>query len=434
MGHIQDRWYRPARDKETGKVILNGRGKPVLEKTELYGIGMRYKVRYLDPGNEERSKAFPDKQKKRAEDFLIGVESDKREDKYIDPRASSKIFRKQGENWLKATSPDPATREILRSRLESQIYPTFGHLKFGQIKPSTIRDWVGDMDERGLSSNYQVVLFTIVAGVLDSAVDDRLIRENPCHAKTVRRPVGESPQVVVWPEERVHKVRKGLAERFRIAVPLGSGLGLRQGEILGYSPDDIDRDAMTVHVQRQIKTVKGVMMFAPPKGGKTRTVPLSPAMLAEIDNHEDRFPSVEVTLPWRKPDGEPVTVRLLMTGEEGRLYTGDLFTKVVWQGAFRAAEITYPGRRTACTRCGTSSPRRCCLAPCRSRNSRSTSATPMPGSPCGRTRTSSCRATSGLGRRSTRCSGGLAPMTAWRRPDHEQPAPPELPDQDQISP
>jgi len=67
-------------------------------------------------------------------------------------------------------------------------------------------------------------------------------------------------------------------------------------------------------------------------------------MLAEIDDHKDRFPSVAVTLPWRKPDGEHVTVRLLMTREDGRLYTGDLFTKVVWQGAFRAAEIAYRGR------------------------------------------------------------------------------------------
>ncbi len=197
MGHIQDRWYRPARDKETGKVLLNGRGKPVLEKTELYGIGLRYKVRYLDPDGEERSKSFPDKQKKRADDFLIGVESDKREDKYIDPRSSSKTFRQQAENWLKAQSPDPATREILRSRLESQIYPVFGHLKFGQIKPSTIRDWLGVMEEKRLAANYQVVLFTIVTGVLDSAIDDKLIRENPCQAKTVRRPVGSSPQVVV---------------------------------------------------------------------------------------------------------------------------------------------------------------------------------------------------------------------------------------------
>ncbi|MGW4524184.1 tyrosine-type recombinase/integrase [Amycolatopsis sp. NPDC004378] len=344
MGHIQDRWYRPARDKETGKVLLNARGKPVLEKTELYGTGLRYKVRYLDPDGEERSKSFPDKQKKRAEDFLIGVESDKREDKYIDPRSSSKTFRQQAENWLKAQSPDPATREILRSRLESQIYPVFGHLKFGQIKPSTIRDWLGVMEEKRLAANYQVVLFTIVTGVLDSAIDDKLIRENPCQAKTVRRPVGSSPQVVVWPEEQVHKVRAGLAERFRVVVPLGSGLGLRQGEILGFSPDDTDREEMVVRVQRQIKTVKGVMMFAPPKGGKTRTVPLSPALLAEIDDHDDRFPATAVTLPWKTPDGDRVTVRLLVTGEAGRLYTGDLFTKVVWQGGFREAKITHRGR------------------------------------------------------------------------------------------
>ncbi|WIV61280.1 hypothetical protein [Amycolatopsis nalaikhensis] len=49
----------------TGKVILNARGKPVMERSELYGIGLRYKVRYLDPDNNERSKSFADKQKKR---------------------------------------------------------------------------------------------------------------------------------------------------------------------------------------------------------------------------------------------------------------------------------------------------------------------------------------------------------------------------------
>jgi hypothetical protein len=59
MAHIQDRWYRPKREPETGKIILNAKGKPVLEKTELYGNGLRHKVRYLDPDGEERSKSFP---------------------------------------------------------------------------------------------------------------------------------------------------------------------------------------------------------------------------------------------------------------------------------------------------------------------------------------------------------------------------------------
>ncbi|OXM67918.1 tyrosine-type recombinase/integrase [Amycolatopsis vastitatis] len=344
MGHIQDRWFRPARDAVTEKVILNARGKPVMERSELYGIGLRYKVRYLDPDNNERSKSFADKQKKRAEDFLIGVESDKREDKYIDPRASMTTFRQQAESWVKSQSPDPGTRSTILSRLESQIYPVFETKKVGQIKPSTIRDWVGSMEERKLSDNYQAVLFNTVSGVMDSAVDDRRIRENPCHAKTVRRPVASSPPIVVWPEERVQVVRSGLADRFKIAVPLGAGFGLRQGEILGFSPDDVDRTAMTVRIRRQIKTVRGVMMFALPKRGKERTIPLSAAMLAEIDDHEDRFPSVAVTLPWQSADGDPVTARLLMTGEAGRLYSGDLFTKVVWHGAFRTAGITYRGR------------------------------------------------------------------------------------------
>jgi integrase len=148
----------------------------------------------------------------------------------------------------------------------------------------------------------------------------------------------------VWPEERVQAVRSGLADRFKIAVPLGAGFGLRQGEILGFSSCDVDRTAMTVRIRRQIKTVRGVMMFALLKRGKERTIPLSTAMLAEIDDHQDRFPSVAVTLPWQSADGEPVTARLLMTGEGGRLYSGDLFIKVVWHGAFRAAGIEYRRR------------------------------------------------------------------------------------------
>ena len=235
MGHIQDRWYRPAKDPETGRILVNGRGKPVMEKAELFGVGKRYKVRYLDPDNEERSRSFPDGQKRRAEDFLIEMESDKREGKYVDPQAGKKRFRTVAENWIKGQSPDAATRGVLRSRLESRIYPHFGDMAIGSVKPSTVRDWQGKLDELKFSENYKLVLFTVLSGVLDSAVEDKLIRENPCKAKTVRRPVGGSPKVMVWPEQRVRDVRKGLAERFEVVVPLGAGLGMRQGEILGVS-------------------------------------------------------------------------------------------------------------------------------------------------------------------------------------------------------
>jgi integrase len=42
--------------------------------------------------------------------------------------------------------------------------------------------------------------------------------------------------------------------------------------------------------------------------------------------------------------GEPRDALLLVTGDNGRLYSGDLFNKVVWQGAFRTAGLDYRKR------------------------------------------------------------------------------------------
>jgi integrase len=338
MAHIQDRWFRPKKDPQTGKPVLNARGKPVMEKTDLHGTGHRYKVRYIDPDGREKSRMFPDRQKKQAEDFLIGVENDKREGRYIDPRAARVTFRVQADNWIKGQSDDPATREVLRSRLRSKVLPHLGDLPVGKITPATIRDWLGEIQDQ--SDNYKVVLFSVVTGVLDSAVDDKLIRDNPCKAKTIRRPTSPAVEVKdVWSEARVKAVREGMDARWRIAVVIGAGLGLRQGEILGLSPDDIDETSMLIHVRRQLRTVERTLVFALPKGNKTRTVPLSPGVLAEIREHLKDYAATSVTLPWRKPNGEPTTVRLLATGDAGRLYSGDLFTKTVWEAAFRSAEI-----------------------------------------------------------------------------------------------
>ncbi|MGH3871794.1 MAG: tyrosine-type recombinase/integrase [Pseudonocardiaceae bacterium] len=336
MGHIQDRWYKTVNNPANGKAIR--------VKTDLCGTGLRYKVRYLDPDGNEKSKMYPDKCNKQAEDFLLEVESSKREGKYVDPQAGRIKFRQQAENWIKGRSSDSATRKALQSRLDSQIYPHFGDLPVNSIKAATVRDWLGVLDEKKLSQNYKTVLFTVLSSIMDSAVEDKLITINPCKGKSIKRPTSPSSDIVVWPEERLRAVQGGLSDRFRIVCTVGAGCGLRQGEILGLSLDDTGEDGMTLHVQRQIRVVGRSLVFALPKGGKKRRVPLSSGVLATTRAHERAFPSTEVTLPWGEPGGKPVTVRLLVTGDGGRLYTGDLFHKVVWQGAFRAAGVEYRKR------------------------------------------------------------------------------------------
>lgn len=113
MGHVQDRWWTDA-----GK---DDRGRPIREKTELHGTGMRY----LDPNGRERSQSFSDRQKGAAEAFLHEVETDKNKGSYLDPNAGRITFRWFAETCLAAQTFTESTRESVAGRLARHVYPPF---------------------------------------------------------------------------------------------------------------------------------------------------------------------------------------------------------------------------------------------------------------------------------------------------------------------
>ncbi|MFJ3927550.1 hypothetical protein [Streptomyces sp. NPDC090022] len=100
------------------------------------------------------------------------------------------------------------------------------------------------------------------------------------------------------------RVRDAISERNRIAVVVGLGCGLRQGEVFGLSPEGIDYERGLLHVRRQVQAILGRLYFALPKGKKIRAVDLPPSVADELKRHIAAFPPVEVELPWGKPEGE----------------------------------------------------------------------------------------------------------------------------------
>ncbi|MEU0877587.1 site-specific integrase [Lentzea sp. NPDC005914] len=82
-----------------------------------------------------------------------------------------------------------------------------------------------------------------------------------------------------------------------------------------------------------------------PKRNKERQAPVSSGVLEQIDDHLELFEVVPVALPWDQPNGQPVTVNLLITKEDDKPYSGDLFNKVVWTPAFKRAGLTYTNRQ-----------------------------------------------------------------------------------------
>jgi integrase len=110
--------------------------------------------------------------------------------------------------------------------------------------------------------------------------------------------------------------------------------------MFGLSPLDIDVDQGEVNVCRQVKLYQdGRMAFAPPKGGKTRTVPLADAVRHQLKVHLDAFPAQPVTLPWGDPDNEPVTVPLVVTNQAEAVVNRNTFNRLTWRPALTAAGI-----------------------------------------------------------------------------------------------
>ncbi|WP_407663122.1 tyrosine-type recombinase/integrase [Micromonospora radicis] len=300
---------------------------------------MRYRVRYIAPDGKEKSQSFPDRKKREAQAFLANVQADILKGTYVDPDAGRTTFKQYADEWLAAATTDLLTRDRIEYELRLHVYPVLGHKPMASIQPATIREWARRIQESGLSVGYRRVLFTDVSMIFNAAVDDRKIISNPFSAKSIRRPKPAPTKVVPWSVDRLAAFRENMPCRYRVAVDLGAGCGLRQGEIFATSPGDLDETRPVLHVTRQIKLVRGVLIFAPPKGGKSREVPLPASVAGRLRQHAQDCPPIAVTLPWGTLNGEPRTVELYLTNPAGTALTRSMFNSGVWKPTIRATGI-----------------------------------------------------------------------------------------------
>jgi integrase len=330
-GHIQDRWYKT----EPGPG-----GKPHKVKTERFGVGLRYRARYIGPDGSEKSKSFPDKQKRKAEQWLANIEADMSRGDYVDPDAGKVTFEQYATEWMTTQITDPLTRESVEMRLRLHAIPYLGTRPIGSFTPSHLRLWLRTLEDRGLSAGYRRGIFAHVSTVFTAAVEDRIIRVNPCSARSVRAPRLEPRKVKPWPVDRVVAVRRALPEHYRALVSVAAGLGLRQGEAFGLAVEDVDFLGGVVHVVRQVKLLQRHRpVFAPPKGGKERDVPLPESVAFALAGHLKQFPATEITWPWKTLDGPPVTASLIFTGPTGLALDRNRFNDRVWRPALRAVGV-----------------------------------------------------------------------------------------------
>lgn len=343
-GYIEDRWYRNGPpDPDDPKQ------KPTKVETARYGQGKRYRVAGV-PGVRDRSfDKLLGPEGARA--WLAKAQHESTRGEFIDPRDGNILLSEYVEQhwWPNQGYPDPATRDTVRGKVWNHILTHLGAKPLNTIKTPQLRAWLKTLNAQ-LGAGTVNDVWGALSAILQAAVDDERITKNYCRSqKTVRPPARPEPRAEAWTRERVLLVREAVDERVRLAIDIGVGAGLRQGEVFGLSIEDIDFEGQVIHVQRQIKKVGSKLVFALPKGRKTRTVPVPPHVLQQIREHVARWPAKAVTLPWGDPaDGEtekevkeraPRTFSLLLTAARGGAWRRDYFNGTMWKPALEAAGL-----------------------------------------------------------------------------------------------
>ncbi|MFF3846447.1 tyrosine-type recombinase/integrase [Streptomyces sp. NPDC002328] len=269
--------------------------------------------------------------------------TDEERGEFVDPRDGSITLADYiAMHWAPGRGGVPKTQDNQERRARLHIIPHLGQLPLKNITAADLRAYTAKLGSTVSSVDYQRGILSAVSSIIEAAVDDKRIASNPMHAKSVRWPKAPQERREAWSLETALRVLDVINPRNRITVVLGLGCGLRQGEVFGLSPEDIDYARGVLHVRRQVQAIKGRLYFALPKGKKTRVVDMPSTVAEELKRHVAVFPPVEVELPWEKPEGPRRKFSLLLTTRFGNAIAVNTWNTYTWKPALAKAGIIPP--------------------------------------------------------------------------------------------
>lgn len=163
-------------------------------------------------------------------------------------------------NEVVALNVKPNTMQTYQSVFNSRIIPYLGEVKIQEITPAMLDKWIRGLQKLGLSFSSISAAHALIHHVLDYAVyPAKLISSNP--AVYIKVPKN-APRNVIKRHIITPEKFKSLIEKYPFGTPYYIPLmllyhtGMRIGEVLGLSWNDIDFAAKKINLTRQIINVR----------------------------------------------------------------------------------------------------------------------------------------------------------------------------------
>jgi hypothetical protein len=207
-------------------------------------------VRYAD-GSVHRSASF--RTKAEAQVFAAQIRTDQARGEWVSPDAGRVPLERWAAEWLAAyVGRATSTQERARSILRTHIVPRFGQVHLSAITRFAVERMVNEIVASGRSAATAEKALRTLSLVMGSAVDARLIRDNPCRGVKAPRAGASHEPCFLTPAE-VEVLSAATRAPYGLLVRFAAYTGLRWGELGALRAGDLDLLRRTATVGRSTR-------------------------------------------------------------------------------------------------------------------------------------------------------------------------------------
>lgn len=268
----------------------------------------QWQARYQGPDGIMRpaDRTFPTKTD--ADVWLIRKEAEILDGNWIDPDARRVLLARYGQAWIdERAGLRPKTVETYQYVFGRHLAPGLGAKAVADIHEAQVRRWRKERLDSGVGAVTVAKAYRLLKAIMNTAVDDGLIRRNPCRIKGAAQ--DRSPERPVLSMDQVMRLANVIHPRYRAMVLLAVFGCLRWGELAALQRKHIDLEARTVRITRTLTEVRdGGHIFGPPKSAAGfRVVAFPVFVLPDVVTHLDQFTaSGDDALVFTSPAGTPL--------------------------------------------------------------------------------------------------------------------------------
>ncbi|MBW5253253.1 tyrosine-type recombinase/integrase [Streptomyces sp. P01-B04] len=306
----------------------------------------RWTASYLGPDGQDFRAPETFDTKKDAEVWLSQVEADLTRGNWQDPDAGAVNFKEYALQWVDERGLSATTDELYRRLLRLHLLPTFESLDLDEITAPRVRTWRTERLACTGAATTVAKAYRLLKAVMETAVDDELIRRNPCRIRGAGKESSAERQIATVAQ--VDALADALGPRWRLMVYLGAYGPMRPEEQAELRRKDVDLDEMTIRVRMAApELTTGRRAPGDTKSDAGKRVVVLPAFLrTDLRRHLDWYAE-------KGPEG------LLFVGEKGKPFRRSTFGRK-WRRArvlvgmpdgFRFYDLRHTGH-TLATRSG----------------------------------------------------------------------------------